>query len=116
MGPLAAGWRARSRPSRRRAGSPRTGWSARARCWRWTRGSARRRAPDAAVLLRALSLIGLLWLSGCALSTDRLRWKVARADRVALQNVVIPESVIASYDLDHPRDLLPADAAPRSAI
>jgi hypothetical protein len=62
---------------------------------------------------RALPLLtGLVCLPGCA--GGSLRWQVERADRVSLQAVGLADGAIPAYDLDHPADVLPAGAEPRT--
>jgi hypothetical protein len=60
-------------------------------------------------------LFSLLFWHGCALATDRLRWQVASADRVALERVERTKGFWERYDLAHPVEVLPADKTPRTA-
>jgi len=60
------------------------------------------------------SVVLLLAVSGCALSTDRLRLSVARADRVELQSVAMRSGALPEYDLEHPTTLLAPGARPET--
>ncbi|HEY1954434.1 MAG TPA: hypothetical protein VGH28_02460 [Polyangiaceae bacterium] len=57
-----------------------------------------------------------LLASGCALSSDRLRLRVARPELVELQSVPIASGWVARYDLAHPTTVLPAAAGARTAV
>lgn len=71
-----------------------------------------RRPPALAFLSLSGCAFALLALPGCTFGTNRLRWKVEHADRVALQVVDPTREAIPAYDLDHAKDVLPAGAAP----